>query len=329
MIPLWLFLVRPIPLWLAVSPAATFAADAKPGWQAEWERTLRAAEKEGEVAVAIYDQGPVTVEVVDAFQKAFPKIKVNSLRARGSQIGPKIIAERRAEKYLIDLFTGGKGTDDFRTPYTRWSQTKSPGVEINAITYLNLFRGDWLTEPAPITEFVLVLLAGTLLGFGLIPWRPTLATAIAVAIFLTLALFECLLVWRYRIWFPWLTIGCIQLPTALGWSLLTNVKKLYREKEVLEEKLATAVGDKLTTVLPFPAKPTSAAQTVVVGDAARQVAAPPIPNHEMLRCIGKGAYGEVWLARDEIGTYHAVKVVHRESFSDSGPFDREFGVFKN
>jgi len=110
MIPLWLFLVWPIPLWLAVSPAATFAADAKPGWQAEWERTLRAAEKEGEVAVAIYDQGPVTVEVVDAFQKVFPKIKVNSLRARGSQIGPKIIAERRAEKYLVDLFTGGKGT---------------------------------------------------------------------------------------------------------------------------------------------------------------------------------------------------------------------------
>jgi len=39
----------------------------------------------------------VTVPVVDAFQKAFPKIKVNSLRARGSQIGPKIIAARRAE----------------------------------------------------------------------------------------------------------------------------------------------------------------------------------------------------------------------------------------
>jgi iron(III) transport system substrate-binding protein len=71
---------------------------------------VRAAEKEGEVTVAIYDQGPVTVEVVEAFQKTFPKIKVNSNRARGSQIGPKIIAEHRAEKYLVDLFTGGKGT---------------------------------------------------------------------------------------------------------------------------------------------------------------------------------------------------------------------------
>jgi hypothetical protein len=101
----WLF-----SLSLTARPATGRAADAKLGWQTEWERTLRAAEKEGEVTVAIYDQGPVTAAVVDAFQKAFPKIKVNSLRARGSQIGPKIIAERRAEKYLVDLFTGGKGT---------------------------------------------------------------------------------------------------------------------------------------------------------------------------------------------------------------------------
>ena len=110
MIALWLVLTGMILSSIAASPVSALAADARPGWQAEWERTLRAAEKEGEVAVAIYDQGPVTVEVVDAFQKVFPKIKVNSLRARGSQIGPKIIAERRAEKYLVDLFTGGKGT---------------------------------------------------------------------------------------------------------------------------------------------------------------------------------------------------------------------------
>ena len=76
----------------------------------EWDRVQHSAEKEGQVAVAIYDQGPLTVEIVDAFQKTFPKIKVNSMRARGSQIAPKIIAERRAEKFLVDLFVGGKGT---------------------------------------------------------------------------------------------------------------------------------------------------------------------------------------------------------------------------
>ena len=62
------------------------------------------------MAVAIYDQGPLTVEVVDPFQKTFPKIEINSIRARGSQIAPKVIAERRAKKFLVSLFVGGKGT---------------------------------------------------------------------------------------------------------------------------------------------------------------------------------------------------------------------------
>src|SRR6266481_1729662 len=50
---------------------------------------------------------------------------------------------------------------------------------------------------------------------------------------------------------------------------------------------------------------------------------PPIPDHEMLRCIGRGSYGEVWLARSVMGTFRAVKVVHRHRFEDVRPFERE------
>jgi len=66
MILLWLLLSCAVSPWLASAPVSALAAEAKPGWQTEWERTLRAAEKEGEVTVAIYDQGPVTAAVVDA-----------------------------------------------------------------------------------------------------------------------------------------------------------------------------------------------------------------------------------------------------------------------
>ncbi len=51
---------------------------------------------------------------------------------------------------------------------------------------------------------------------------------------------------------------------------------------------------------------------------------PDIPDHELLRCIGRGAYGEVWLARNVMGTYRAVKVVYRRTFEHDRPYEREF-----
>lgn len=48
----------------------------------------------------------------------------------------------------------------------------------------------------------------------------------------------------------------------------------------------------------------------------------------MLRCIGKGSYGEVWLARNVFGAFRAVKVVRRSSFDSDRPFQREFNGIK-
>ena len=52
---------------------------------------------------------------------------------------------------------------------------------------------------------------------------------------------------------------------------------------------------------------------------------PPIliPDHTLLRRIGRGSYGEVWLARHTMGMYRAVKIVFRASFKEQRPFERE------
>ncbi len=57
--------------------------------------------------------------------------------------------------------------------------------------------------------------------------------------------------------------------------------------------------------------------------ADRSLDPPYVPDHALLRCIGRGSYGEVWLARNTMGTYRAVKIVRRQSFEDQRPFDRE------
>jgi len=51
---------------------------------------------------------------------------------------------------------------------------------------------------------------------------------------------------------------------------------------------------------------------------------PVIPDHTLLRPIGRGAYGEVWLARNVMGALRAVKIIWRRQFESDRPYEREF-----
>jgi ABC-type glycerol-3-phosphate transport system substrate-binding protein len=72
----------------------------------EWERTVKAAEQEGQVTVYKL----ATDAEFLAFQKRYPKIKLNLVTGSGSQILQRIMAERRAGKYLADVVRTGGGT---------------------------------------------------------------------------------------------------------------------------------------------------------------------------------------------------------------------------
>ncbi len=69
---------------------------------------------------------------------------------------------------------------------------------------------------------------------------------------------------------------------------------------------------------------TSASTVVPASGGNGTKPTPVVPDHELIRCIGQGGYGEVWLARNALGSYRAVKVVYRLSFKDERVYEREF-----
>ena len=68
-----------------------------------------------------------------------------------------------------------------------------------------------------------------------------------------------------------------------------------------------------------PKRPSASARP-----ARRDSRLPRVPDHELVERIGAGSYGEVWLARNIIGSLRAAKIVFRSRFSEARPFDREF-----
>lgn len=56
--------------------------------------------------------------------------------------------------------------------------------------------------------------------------------------------------------------------------------------------------------------------------------APVVPDHQLIRLIGEGSSGQVWLASNLLGTYRAIKVVHASS-GNRKALEREFnGILK-
>ena len=198
--------------------------------------------------------------------------------------------------------------DKFRTPYTRWTGETTGGVEIMVASFLNLMNGDWLRRPAWWIEVLVLAGAGILLGVLLSRTQPAAAAALALAVALLVALGA--VSWSYftNFWFPWLVIAGAQVPCALAWALLTQ--RIQVPATALER-----------TGIPAPVQ---AAGPHAAPGPAQDV--PDIPDYELLNPpFGQGAYGKVWLARNAIGQWQALKVVYLSNFShNADPYEREF-----
>jgi len=90
---------------LASSRDGISAAESRPAWQTEWEKTVKAAEDEG--ALVIYMTQAFEPVFREVFQKKFPRIKVTLVTGRGPDLSQRVMSERRAERFAVDLYVSG------------------------------------------------------------------------------------------------------------------------------------------------------------------------------------------------------------------------------
>jgi PAS domain S-box-containing protein len=126
--------------------------------------------------------------------------------------------------------------DEFRSPYSSWAKRDvfMPAVEVHATQMLNLVRGDWLRRLPLETEAWLLIAAAFGFSLLLFRFRPLPAAAAATA-----AEAVCLaaVLWTFRsqaLWFPWLIVCAVQIPGALGGSILFHSLEWYRARRRLE-----------------------------------------------------------------------------------------------
>jgi len=201
--------------------------------------------------------------------------------------------------------------DKFQTPFTRWTGEACGGVDINITAFLNLMNGDWLERPPRWVEGVAVVILGILLGGGLCQLRPL--PAISAAAIAAVAVTLVSVSWSYfgNRWFPWLVVVGGQVPCGLIWAIF--MPAFHRVEETLT--IATVVKELRSGKAP---------QAPPVKTPTEEL--PDAPDYELFDPpFGEGAYGKVWIVRNAIGQWQALKVIYLSKFdNNTDPFDREF-----
>jgi iron(III) transport system substrate-binding protein len=84
-------------------------AVAQSDWKRDWDTAVGAAQAEGQVTVYA-PPGKQYQDALAPFQDAYPRIKLNYVPGSGTNNSQRLLAERRAGKYLADVFVSGSGT---------------------------------------------------------------------------------------------------------------------------------------------------------------------------------------------------------------------------
>ena len=86
------------------------AAETKPAWQVEWEKTIDAARKDGKVVAGVPASAELRKGLEETFAKRFPGVEIEVTTARGPTNASKIAAEHAAGVRYYDVLISGSLT---------------------------------------------------------------------------------------------------------------------------------------------------------------------------------------------------------------------------
>lgn len=92
-----------------ITPVLIQAEAEKTLWEQEWNATLIAAKKEGRVVVYSSMGSEVRTNLIKAFKERMG-LSLEIVTGRGGEMSQKLLAERRAGLYMVDVYTGGSTT---------------------------------------------------------------------------------------------------------------------------------------------------------------------------------------------------------------------------
>jgi iron(III) transport system substrate-binding protein len=96
--------------FLAAMLVASGAMAQTADWQKTWDETLAAAKKEGKVVVVGSPDPVMRSDVIPAFEKRYPGIKVDYLAGRSADIVERVKLERSSGLYSVDAYLSGPDT---------------------------------------------------------------------------------------------------------------------------------------------------------------------------------------------------------------------------
>jgi PAS domain S-box-containing protein len=191
-----------------------------------------AATWSGEAPWVRYYGGPLTIPHVN-FSAALDPTAVADEFFRGKIIfiGARPMAGTIRER-----------KDEFRSPLASWGDEEQlfmPAVEVHATEMVNLVREDSLRRFPPLVEALTLLLCAMVLVGGGLLLRPSLGWGLAMGGELAGVFGAGAWLPAHHVWFPWLIVGVVQIPGALGGSVLYQSLAWYRQRRRSETQRRT------------------------------------------------------------------------------------------